>query len=305
MKTKIAFGLLAGLLLLATAIPASAAKKLRVVTTIPDLADFTREIGGNAVEVENLATGIEDMHGIPIKPSFVPKLNHADAVVLLGMECEHSFLPALLDASKNPNLQPGKPGYIDTSRGILPLAVPKDISRAEGEVHPAGNPHYNLDPVAAKTIVTNICDGLVRLAPDHEAEFKAGRDAYVAQLEQHIAAWKELAKPLHGLKFLSYHDHWPYFAQRYGLTCIGTIELKHGIEPTAKHIADTINLMRAENCKVVVREPQFSERVPRQIADQTGAKLARLYIMAGGTAQTKTYFDLVDFNLRTLLDAAK
>ena len=150
-----------------TVSPALAAKPIQVITTIPELADFTRQIGSKLVEVESLATGVEDMHGVPIKPSFVPKLNRADLVVLLGLECEHSFLPALLDASKNPKIQPGKPGYIDTSEGIAPLETPKTLSRTEGEIHPSGNPHFNLDPVLARTIVQNIYEGLVRSYPEH------------------------------------------------------------------------------------------------------------------------------------------
>ena len=255
--------------------------------------------------MESLATGVEDMHGIPIKPSFVPKLNHADLVVLLGLDCEHAFLPALLDASKNSKIQPGKAGYLDTSEGISPLEVPKTLDRTEGEIHPSGNPHFNLDPVLAKTIVQNIYTGLVRNYPEHEAEFKAGRDAYLAKLDQKIAEWQELAKPLKGVKFISYHNHWPYFSQRYGLVYLGTIELRHGIEPTARHVAEIINTMKAEQCKLVVREPQFSDRVPNQIAAQAGAKVARLFIMAGGSPQTKTYFDLVEANLHALLDATK
>ena len=292
-------------LVLAAAPSAWAAKKIQVVTTIPELADFTREIGGPLVEVETLATGVEDMHGVPIKPSFVPKLNRADVVVLLGLDCEHAFLPALVDACKNPKIQPGKAGYIDTSEGIAPLEVPKTLDRTEGEIHPSGNPHFNLDPVLAKTIVQDIYAGLARNYPEHEAEFKAGRDAYLAKLDKKIAEWQELARPLQGVKFISYHNHWPYFSQRYGLVYLGTIELRHGIEPTARHVAEIINLMKSEHCTLVVREPQFSDRVPNQIAAQTGAKVAKLAIMAGGSPQTKTYLDLIDSNLRALLDATK
>jgi zinc/manganese transport system substrate-binding protein len=305
MKLKLSHLSLLLALTLPSATPAWSASRIRVITTFPDLADLTRQVGGDLVEVESLATGVEDTHGVPIKPSFVPKLNRANLVVLLGLECEHAFLPALIEASKNPRIQPGKPGYIDTSAGIAPFEVPKTLSRTEGEIHPSGNPHFNLDPVLGKTIVQNIYEGLARNFPDHEAEFKAGRDAYLAKLDKKIAEWQELAKPLKGLKFISYHNHWPYFSDRYGLVYLGTIELRHGIEPTAKHVADTIKLMKNEDCKVVVREPQFSERVPNQIAAQAGAKVVKLAIMVGGVPQAKTYIDLIDYNLRALLQVAR
>lgn len=305
MKFKFAIVCVVTALVCAFATPAWAAKKIRVVTTIPDLADMTRQIGGDLVEVESLATGVEDTHGVPIKPSFVPKLNRADVVVLLGLEAEHAFLPALLDACKNQKIQPGKPGYIDTSKHISPLEVPKSLSRTEGEIHPAGNPHFNLDPVLGKVIVQTIYEGLSENFPQHEAEFKAGRDAYLAKLDKKIAEWQELAKPLKGVKFISYHNHWPYFSQRYGLTYLGTIELRHGIEPTARHVTDLITLVKNEGCKIVVREPQFSDRVPNQIAAQSGAKVVKLAIMVGGVPEAKTYINLIDNNLHALLEAAK
>ena len=289
----------------AGAVGALAAERIRVVTSIPDLAEFTRAIGGNLVEVESLATGVEDPHGIPMKPSFVTRLNRADLLIVLGLENEHAYLPGLLEAAKNPKIMPGKPGYIDTSRGIAPLEVPASIDRSGGEVHPAGNPHYNLDPVMARVIVTNICDGLIRHDPQHEAQFRAGRDDYLAKLNAKIPQWEALAKAAPGLKFVSYHSTWPYFSSRFGFKPMGTIEPKPGIEPTARHINDLIAMMKADGIKVVVREPQFSEKVPKQVATQAGAKLAKLAIMVGGVPEAKTYFDLIDYNLRTLLNAAK
>ncbi len=305
MKLKLWLFTSAIVLTLAGPQPAWAAKKIRIITTLPELAEFTRAIGGELVEVESLATGVEDPHGVPMKPSFVPKLSRADAVVVQGLELEHAFMPGLIDACKNPKIQAGKPGYIDCSVHVPPLEVPKSLSRTEGEIHPNGNPHYNLDPVLGKMAVQTICEGLVQNFPEHEAEFKAGRDAYLAKLDQKIAEWKDLAGPLKGVKFISYHNEWVYFNHRYGLIYLGTIELRHGIEPTARHVADTIALMKTEHCHIVVREPQFSDRVPNQIAAQTGASLVKLPIMVGGVPEVKTYFELIDYNLKALLAAAK
>ena len=181
------------------------AAKVRVVATLTDLADLTRNVGGEHVEVFSLATGIEDTHGVPMKPSFVPVLNRADLVVLVGFDCEHAFLPALLEASKNPRIQPGKPGYVDCSQGVVPMEVPKSTDHSEGDVHPYGNPHYMLDPVLAKTAVQNIYNALVATAPEYEADFTRNRDAYLAKLDAKIAEWQQLAAPLKGVKFVSYH----------------------------------------------------------------------------------------------------
>jgi len=282
--------------------PAQAAK-IRVVTTLTDLADFVRNVGGDQVEVRSLATGIEDTHGVPMKPSFVPVLNRADLVVLVGFDCEHAFLPALLEASKNPRIQNGKPGYVDCSRGITPVDVPKSTDHSEGDVHPYGNPHYMLDPVLAKTAVQNICDALAAVAPQYEADFKHNRDAYLAQLDAKIAEWQKEAAPLKGVKFVSYHEHWPYFAKRFGMDYIGTIELKPGIDPTPRHIEELITEIKAEHVPIVVREPQFPEKVPALIAQQTGATLVKLPIMPGGVPHTDTYIEMMDYIVHTMVGA--
>ena len=292
------------LVLVLGASPAHAAK-IRVVATLTDLADLTRNVGGALVEVRSLATGIEDTHGVPMKPSFVPLLNRADLVVLVGYDCEHAFLPALLEASRNPRIQPGKPGYVDCSKDVAPLEVPKSTDHSEGDVHPYGNPHYLLDPVQAKLAVRTICAALSAAAPEHEAEFEKNRDTYLAKLDAKIAEWQQLGAPLKGVKFISYHEHWPYFAARFGLVYAGTIELKPGIDPTARHIEEIIGTMRAEHIPIVVREPQFPEKVPSLIARQAGAKLVKLPIMPGGVPDTETYIAEIDYIVHTLVDAVR
>jgi zinc/manganese transport system substrate-binding protein len=306
MKSKFFHGLLSGLIGTITLVgPTVQAAKIRVVTTLTDLADFAREVGGNLVEVHSLATGVEDTHGVPMKPSFVPIMNRADMLILVGFDCEHAFLPALLEASKNPRIQYGRPGYVDCAREIAPLDVPKSTGHSEGDVHPYGNPHYMLDPVLAKTAVSEICDAFVTFAPQHEAEFKRNRDTYLAKLDAKIAEWKAEMAPLKDTKFVSYHEHWPYFAMRFGLVPFGTIELKPGIDPTARHIEELITSMKAEHVPIVIREPQFPEKVPALIAQQTGATLVKLPIMPGGVPGTDTYIKMMDYIVRTMAEAVK
>jgi len=269
------------------------------------LADLTRNVGGDHVEVFSLATGVEDTHGVPMKPSFVPKLNKADLVVLVGFDCEHAFLPALLEASKNPRIQPGKPGYVDCSEGITPLEVPKSTDHSEGDVHPGGNPHYMLDPELAKVAIQNIYNALVAIAPQYQADFARNRDAYLATLDAKIAEWKTEAAPLKGAKFVSYHNHWVYFAGRFGMEYFGTIELKPGVDPTPRHIEELVSSMKADHVSIVAREPQFPEKVPALIAKQGGATLVKLPIMPGGVPHTDTYIEMMDYIMHTLVAAVQ
>ena len=281
------------------------AVKIKAVTTLTDLADFAREVGGDLVEVHSLATGVEDTHGVPMKPSFVPIMNRADLLILVGFDCEHAFLPALLEASKNPRIQIGRPGYVDASIGIVPKDVPKSTDHYQGDVHPYGNPHYILDPVLAETAIGNIYNALVEFAPQHKEEFTRNRDAYLARLDAKIAEWKMEVMPLKGVKFVSYHEHWPYFAECFGMHYFGTIELKPGIDPTPRHIEELIGSMKAQHVPVVVREPQFPEKVPRRIAEQTGATMITLPIMPGGVPNTETYIRMMDYIIQTFVTAVQ
>jgi len=293
------FGVLCG-----WATPAHA-EKIRIVTTLTDLADFARAVGGDLVEVKSLATGVEDTHGVPMKPSYVPMMNRADLMILIGFDCEHAFLPALLEASKNPHIQKGTPGYVDCSKGIIPLDVPKSTDHYQGDVHPYGNPHYTLDPVLAETAIENIYNALVDFAPQHQAEFTRNRDAYLARLDAKIAEWKSEAKQIKGVKFVSYHEHFPYFAERFGLDYFGTIELKPGIDPTPRHIEELSKAMKSEHVAIVVREPQFPEKVPKNIAEQTGATMVTLPIMPGGVPNTETYIKMMDYIIHTMVTAVQ
>lgn len=278
--------------------------KIYVVTTLPDLADITARIGGDVVTVESLAKGIEDPHGIPIKPSFLPKLNRAQAVVLMGLEYEHSWLPALLSEARNPKILKGQSGYIDVSVRVTPKEVPTDLSRVKGELHPAGNPHFNLNPEAGRLIAQTIAEGLALNFPQHQKKFESNLKEFLAQLDTKIREWEQMAIPLKGVKFVSYHQDFTYFADRFGLNYVGTIEFKPGIEPTAAHLVELVGRMQTEGVKIVVREPHFSEKVPNQIAAQVNGQVVKLPIMVGGAPEVKTYFDLIAYNLRALLQAA-
>jgi len=291
--------------LLAFASSAWADEKIYIVTTLPDLADIAARIGGEMVTVESLARGVEDPHGVPIKPSFVPKLNRAQAVVVMGLEYEHSWIPALLAEARNPKILKGQAGYIDVSLRVAPKEVPTDLSRAKGELHPAGNPHFNLDPVDGRLIAQAIAEGLALNFPQHRAKFDANAKAYLALLDARTREWEAMAKPLRGVKFVSYHQDFTYFADRFGMDYVGTIELKPGIEPTGAHLVELVERMKAEGVKIVIREPYFSEKVPNQIAAQVGGQVVKLPIMVGGAPEVKTYFDLIEYNLRELLKAAR
>jgi zinc/manganese transport system substrate-binding protein len=284
---------------------AAAADKLKIVTTIPDLADMTRQVGGDLVDVTSIATGVEDIHAVPMKPSFAVLLNGADAVVVVGLDAEHGFLPGLLEASRNPKIQRDQPGYIDTSVYVTPLEVPTRIDRSLGDQHPMGNPHINLDPVMGKDMVRAIADGLIRLDPAHESTYTANLATYTAKLDAAIARWEKEAAPLRGKKLVSYHPDLLYFAERFGMEPVGTIELRAGVDPTPSHIEQLEEQMRRDKVDMVVRELHYPAGLAETVAQATGTKLVELPVMAGGLPDTKDYISFVDHNVRTMLEALK
>ncbi len=302
---RFASSLAVSLLVLAAAARAGAADKIRVVATIPDLADMTRHVGGDLVEVTSLATGVEDIHAVPMKPSFALLLNRADAVVLMGLEAEHAFLPALLEAARNPKILRDQPGYIDCSVYITPLEIPTRIDRSLGDQHPMGNPHFNLDPVHGKDAARAIADGLSRLYPEDAATFKENLEKYTALLDTNIARWEREAAPLKGKKLVSYHPDMVYFADRFGMIAAGTIEIRAGIDPTPGHIAELEDYMKRDHVDFVVRELHYPANLAQTVAEATGAKLVELPAMVGGVPEAKDYISFIDYNVRTMLKAVQ
>ncbi|MBI2386519.1 MAG: zinc ABC transporter substrate-binding protein [Elusimicrobia bacterium] len=297
----------AAALLLALSSPAEAAK-LRVVATVPELADITRRVGGDLVSVDALARGTEDIHKVVMKPSFVTRLNRADAVVFLGLAVEHSFLPGLLDVARNPAMRPdpdtlncvGK-GCIDCSAGMHVLDKPHTLSRDQGDLHPQGNPHYNISPDNGPRIARNVADGLARVDPEHAGDYERNLQAYLAELEPRLAEWRKWVAPLKGLKAVSYHQDMVYLGDFTGLDFVDTIELKPGVAPTPTHLADLVKTMKERGVGVIIREQQFDMKLPEWLAVQTGAKVAVIGTMANSMPGTETYIKFCETNLRNIL----
>jgi zinc/manganese transport system substrate-binding protein len=188
---------------------------------------------------------------------------------------------------------------------VTPLEVPTRIDRALGDQHPLGNPHFNIDPVHGKDLARAIADGLARNYPEYQVTFQKNLAAYLATLDAAIARWAREAEPLRGVKFISYHPDMIYFAERFGMQAVGTIEIRAGIDPTPGHIVQLEELMRREGVKLVVRELVYPATLARTIAQHTGATLVELLYMVGGVPEAKDYLSLIDYNIRTMLKAVQ
>jgi len=295
------FCLLAALALLTGAAHA----KLNVVATLPDFASLAEEIGGDKVKVTSLARGTEDAHFVDAKPSFIRVLNQADALIEGGAELESGWLPPLVQNARNPRILPNATGHIVLARGLKLLDVPTKLDRSQGDVHAAGNPHYNLDPGNFKVMAATIAEGFSRLDPANASLYQANLRAFSERLDVKMAAWAKLAEPLRGVKVITYHKSFEYLAARYGFEIVDQIEPKPGLEPTATHISTLIPKAKAAGVKLVMMEPNRARKTPQFVADSIGAKLVVCPGLVGGSPEAKTCCDLIDYNLRALVKAAQ
>jgi len=289
---------------LLSASPAQAASKLKVVTTTEDLAALAREVGGDHVEVEAIARGYQDSHFVEAKPSFILKLNRADLLIVVGLQLEIGWLPPLITQSRNPRIQLGTPGYLDVSQFCEVLEIPAgQITRAMGDVHPLGNPHYWLEPQNGRRIAQGIANKLADLRPQEAAYFQQRFQDFSNRLTAAEKVWDQRMAPYRGREVVTYHRSWPNFAKRFGLEVVGYVEPKPGIPPSPSHTLELINMMRREKIKLILVEPYFDLKTPNAVGRETGAQVVVLLPSVGGEKEVTDYFKLFDYDIGLLVAA--
>jgi len=304
MKPSLILAALFGLAFSAAVPRAEAA--LNVVTTTTDLASIVSEVGGDKVTVESLARGYQDPHFVEAKPSFVLKLHQADLLVLVGRDLEIGWLPALITQSRNARIQPGADGYFDASLTAKILDLPTgQITRAMGDVHPLGNPHYWLDPENGRRIAKAVQAKLAQKDAANAAYYAQRAADFDRRLTEAQQRWKSMMAPYKGLKVVTYHRSWPNFADAFGLDVIGYIEPKPGIPPTPQHTLDVIQAMKAQQVKLILVEPYFDLKTPNSIASQTGGKVLVLPPSVGGVKGADDYLKLFETEISLLVAAIK
>ena len=282
-----------------------AQSKLNVVTSTEDFASITREVGGDKVAVVALAKGYQDPHFVEPKPSFILAVNRADLYIAVGRELEIGWLPPLITSSRNAKIQPGARGYLDASLNVRILEIlTGQITRAMGDVHPLGNPHYWLEPGNGRLIAQAVRDKLSELSPADKAYFAQRYDDFDRRLAAAEKRWDAAMAPYKGTKLVTYHRSWPNFMERFGLEVMGYVEPKPGIPPSPSHTIELIDEMKRDGVKLIAVEPYFSLRTPQAIASQVpGSQVLVLAPSVGGVKEVADYIQLFDYNVKTLLAA--
>lgn len=282
---------------------AQAAEKLKVVTSIPDLADLSRRIGGDRVEVQSICKGLENPHFVGIKPSHLVAMSRADVFVQVGLSLEVAFVPGLLENCGNARIQPGRPGFINASDGFAAIDIPGKIDRKLGDVHPQGNPHMNLSVEGGAVMAANILKGLSALDPAHKADYEARHAAWTRELEAAQQRWKKLGEGWKGRKVCVYHQDYAYLIRGYGLVTLGSVEPQPGVPPTPASLASLIATLRKEKdvCLLAAAWARRSEL--EEVRNQAGVTLVELPNMCAGLPGTESWIEMMDLLHKRLAEA--
>ena len=287
---------------LALAFAAAAAQaRLTVITTTEDLAALARVVGGTHIEVTSLTRGTQDAHFVEAKPSMIRQLARADLFLVVGADLEIGWLQPLLETARNARVQPGTPGYLDLSTSVVLLHKPTGpVSRAQGDVHAAGNPHYWLDPRNGLRMSKAITVRLTEIDPVHADAFRANLAAFERQLGERLTQWQAQLAPLKGQPVITYHKSFVYLAHAFGFDIVAEIEPKPGIPPSAAHLQRLIQQIRVQKIGLLIIEPSYERRSADYLREKTGIRIAVVPNSVGGAAGAGDYIGLFDVIVRTL-----
>lgn len=280
--------------------------KLNIITSIPDVADIAKNIGGDSVSVFSLARGSEDYHFVQAKSSFLPKINRAHLVFCLGLEAESFWLKPLVSSSRNKRVKKGNPGWVEIYKGLDILEKPSE-ENVKGLQHPGGhkfgNPHYNNGPYAGKYMAENIYKAYVRTDSKNKKYYTMRYEKYLQKLHNMEKNLLKKAAPLKGVHVISYHADLSYFCYFYGMKVTGCLEPKPGIPPNSKHLAQLITRAKKDKVKLVLYHQAQNPRLPQKVAKRVGAQTVCFANMVKSRKEINSFIQLQEYNLDVMLKA--
>jgi len=278
---------------------------LNVFATVPEWGALARELGGDKVNVYVATNALQDPHHVEAKPSLIARARGADLVVATGAELEIGWLPLVIQQAGNPKVQAGKPGYFEAAP-LVPMAEkPTRLDRAEGDVHPLGNPHIQTDPRNIARVAGPLAARLAALDPGNAAFYQARYKDFADRWSAAIARWEREAAPLKGVAVLVQHKGFPYLTEWLGMKEVAALEPKPGIEPTTAHLAEVLALVQRQPVKMVIRAAYQSDRASQWIAERAKINVVALPFTVGGDDAAKDLFGLFDDTVQRLLKGAQ
>ena len=296
--------LMATLLAAAGAMSTQALAKLQVFACEPEWGSLVQELAGDKVDVEVATSALQDVHQIEAKPSLIAKLRRADLTVCDGAELEVGWLPMLIQQSGNQKVASG-PGSFMAASQIVTLEKPTQLDRANGDVHPEGNPHVQMDPHRMLTIAKALAARLAQLDPANAALYQQRFDDFSTRWNAAIARWTAKAAPLKGRNIVVHHNAWIYLTNWLGMHEIGSLEPKPGVPPTSAHMATLIDTTKSSNTLAIVRAAYQDPKASEWLSERTGVPAVSLPFTVGGDAEAKDLFGLYDSTIDKLLAVLK
>jgi len=294
---------LAAVLLAAWVAPAFAA--LNVFATVPEWGALVEELGGDKVKVYTATNALQDPHHVEAKPSLIARARNADLIVATGAELEIGWLPLVTQQAGNPKVQPGKPGYFEAAPFVALLDKPVRLDRAEGDVHPGGDPHIQTDPRNIARVATPLAARLAELDPENAAYYQDRYKAFAERWTAAIANWEKQGAPLRGVPVVVQHKAFTYLIAWLGMKEIAALEPKPGVEPTTAHLSDVLATLQRQPAKMVLRAAYQSDRASQWIAERAKINAVALPFTVGGDEQAKDLFGLFDDTTARLLKGAQ
>jgi zinc/manganese transport system substrate-binding protein len=298
--TRYLLSVLFGLLLL----PLNAAADLRVFSCEPEWSSLVTELAGDHADVFTATTAQQDPHYIQARPSLIARMRRADLVVCTGAELEIGWLPVLMARGGNPRVKPGTDGYFEAASFVPMLEVPQRLDRAEGDVHPSGNPHIQLDPRNIARIAPALSERLAKIDPENAADYRKRLEDFSQRWQSALQRWDTEAASLKGMPIVVHHKSWAYLNQWLGLKEIGTLEPKPGVPPSSSHLAELLETLKATPAKAVIRAPYQDPRASEWLIKQVpGLVMIEMPFTVGGNAQATDLFGLFDSSIALLKGA--
>ena len=302
MNIKINKYTFAALLLLSLVAPQAHA--LNVFACEPEWGSLLHELAGDAIQVDVGTSALQDVHVIEAKPSLIAKVRRADLIVCTGAELEVGWLPQLIRQSGNSKVASG-PGYFLASDQITTLEKPAKLDRSEGDIHPGGNPHFQMDPYRILAIAKALDARLAELDPAKAATYKQRLDDFTTRWQTATKGWETKAAPLKGRKVVVHHWSWIYLLTWLNMEQIGALEPKPGVPPTSSHLASLVDLTKASNALAILRAAYQDPKPGDWLSERTGVPAVTLPFTVGGDERSKDLFGLFDSTIDKLLAAQK
>jgi zinc/manganese transport system substrate-binding protein len=278
---------------------------LNIFATVPEWGALAEELGGDRVKVYTATNALQDPHHVEAKPSLIARARNADLVVATGAELEVGWLPLVTLQAGNPKVQPGKPGYLEAAQYVTLLEKPARLDRAEGDVHPGGNPHIQTDPRNIARVAGPLSARLAELDPTNAAYYQARNKVFAERWNAAIANWEKQAVPLKGVPLLVQHNAFIYLIEWLGLKQVAALEPKPGIEPTTAHLTDVLATLQRQPAKMVIRAAYQNDRPSQWIAERAKINAVMLPFTVGGVEVAKDLYGLFDDTIQRLLKGAQ